>query len=133
MVTLVQLVAAVGPALVPLNEAARAAVPISGIHISELRDPPPYLEGGEALLTTGIPFLDPGVGAREYVDRLRDRGVAALVFGVGPSIDEVPPAPGGPCREVGLPLLLVPADQLFVRVTRGYWDLVAASGRASLV
>lgn len=133
MVTLLQLVAAVGPALVPVNEAARGAVEVTGIHISELRDPTPYLEGGEALLTTGIPFTDAGWDAREYVERLRERGVCALVIGVGPKIDEIPDLLVERCRDAGLPLLMVPADQLFIRVTRGYWDLVAASGRASLV
>ena len=133
MVTLVQLVAAVGPALVPVTEAARGPVELSGIHISELTDPTPYLEGGEILLTTGIPFTDPAMSAAEYVTRLRRRGVAALVVGVGPKIDEIPAALIEQCRETGLPLLLVPDDQPFVRVTRAYWELVAASGRATLV
>jgi purine catabolism regulator len=133
MVTLVQLVAALGPALVPVNEAARRAVEIGGIHISELRDPTPYLEGGEVLLTTGIPFVGAGFDAREYIDRLRERGVCALVIGVGPQIDEIPDVIAELCREADLALLRVPADQLFIRITRGYWDLVAASGRASLV
>ncbi|HWM35018.1 MAG TPA: PucR family transcriptional regulator [Pseudolysinimonas sp.] len=133
MVTLVQLVAAVSPALVPVTDAARGSVEITGIHISELRDPTPYLEGGEVLLTTGMAFTDPGWDARDYVDRLRERGVHALAIGVGPQIDEIPAALVELCRDAGLPLLMVPADQLFIRVTRGYWDLVAASGRASLV
>lgn len=133
VVTLVQLVAAVGPALVPVTEAARGGVDLSGIHISELTDPTPYLEGGEILLTTGIPFTDPTVSAADYVTRLRVRGVAALVVGVGPKIDEIPPALLEQCRETGFPLLRVPPDQPFVRVTRAYWELVAASGRATLV
>lgn len=133
VVTLVQLLAAVGPALAPVTDAARGPVQLSGIHISELTDPTPYLEGGEMLLTTGIPFTDPSTSPEEYVDRLRARGVAALVIGVGPKIDEIPPALLERCRETGLPLLRVPDDQPFVRVTRGYWELVAASGRATLV
>jgi len=133
VVTLVQLVAAVGPALVPITDDARGSVELSGIHISELTDPTPYLEGGEVLLTTGIPFIDPRASTAEYVERLRVHGVSALAVGVGPNIDEVPVALIEQCRAAHLPLLLVPADQMFVRVTRGYWELVAASGRASLV
>ncbi|MEZ5190222.1 MAG: PucR family transcriptional regulator ligand-binding domain-containing protein [Schumannella sp.] len=135
MVTLVQLVAALGPALVPVNDAARHPVEVGGIHISELADPTPYLEGGEALLTTGFPFAGPGAvaDAADYVARLLEHGVVALVIGLGPQLDEVPDALIQRCTEAGMPLLVVPADQLFVRVTRKYWDLVAATGRATLV
>lgn len=133
MVTLVQLVAALGPALAPVNEAARASVEVNGIHISELKDPTPYLEGGEVLLTTGMPLTGSVAEVRHYVDRLRERGVAALALGLGVEFEEVPDALAEHCRKTGLPLLIVPADQIFIRVTRGYWDLVAASGRASLV
>lgn len=133
MVTLVQLVAALGPALTPINDAARAAVEIGGIHISELKDPTPYLEGGEVLLTTGMSLGDSPADIADYVGRLRASGVSALALGVGPHIDEVPEALIASCAEEGLPLLVVPADQRFVHVTRNYWDLVAASGRATLV
>jgi purine catabolism regulator len=133
MVSLAQLVAAVGPALVPTNEAARAPVEISGIHISELRDPTPFLEGGEVLLTTGIPLLDAAVKPKDYVERLREKGVSALVIGVGPHLDEVPPQLAEQCKKAGLPLLVVPPEQLFLTITRAYWELVAASGRATLV
>lgn len=133
MVTLVQLVAALGPALVPLNEAARAAVQIDGIHISELRDPAPYLEGGELLLTTGMSLGGSPGEVREYVERLHVRGVSALGLGVGLSLDDAPEVLRDACTELGLPLLVVPADQRFVHITRVYWDLVAASGRATLV
>lgn len=133
MVALAALVAAVGSALVPVNDAARAAVVITGIHISELNDPTPYLEGGEALLTTGIPILGSDAQTRDYVTRLRDRGISALVLGLGPTLDEVPASLEMHCRDLKLPLLVVPVDQPFVRVTRGYWELVAASGRATLM
>lgn len=132
VVTLVQLVAALGPALAPVTDAARAPVEVAGIHISELKDPTPYLEGGEMLLTTGM-SLGGKREMREYVARLRERGVSALALGVGPSIDEMPESLVAACESAGLPLLVVPADQRFVHVTRVYWDLVAASGRATLV
>lgn len=133
MVTLVQLGAALGPALLPVTDAARRAVEITGVHISELVDPAPYLEGGELLLTTGMPLTGSSREVKDYVQRIVDRGVGALVLGLGPSVDEVPQALPGACAELGMPLLVVPADQPFITVTRGYWHLVAASGRAGLV
>lgn len=133
MVTLSQLVGRVGAALVPATAAARAPVPLTGIHISELRDPTPFLEGGELLLTTGMPFAETASGAAAYVDRLRERGVAALALGLGPALDEVPPTLTAHCAETSFPLLTVPREEAFIRVTRGFWELVGASDRAGLV
>lgn len=133
MVTLSQLVSGVGAALVPVTAAARGPVPLTGIHISELRDPTPFLEGGELLLTTGMSFADTSRGIPGYVDRLRERGVAALAIGLGPALDEVPPALAAHCAATSFPLLAVPREEAFIRVTRGFWELVGASDRAGLV
>ena len=105
---------------------------ISGVHISELEDPTPYLEGGELLLTTGIPLVGPAANAPAYVKRLVDRGVAALGLGLGAGVDEVPPALLDACRSAGLALLLVPDGIPFMNVSRAYWDLVGREGQADL-
>ena len=133
MVSLAQLISAVGPALVPLDTAARGSVELTGVHISELPDPTPYLEGGELLLTTGMPLGAASAVAREYVARLVNRGVRALVLGVGPIHADPPPALVEACEQAGMPLLIVPAQQPFRTVTTGFWDLVAAEGREGLV
>lgn len=133
MVTLSQLVSSVEPALVPVTAAARQSTPLSGIHISELPDPTPFLEGGELLLTTGMPFAGSPGTIPAYVDRLRERGVAALALGLGPALDEVPAALAAHCAEHAFPLLTVPPAETFIHVTRGFWELVAASDRAGLV
>ena len=133
MVTLSHLVARVGSALAPVTAAARQPVPLTGIHISELRDPTPFLEGGELLLTTGMPILDSPGDIPAYIDRLRENGVAALALGLGPALDEVPAALTAHCAASGFPLLVVPPEGTFLRVTRGFWELVGASDRAGLV
>jgi len=133
VVTLSQLVGSIESALVPVTAAARRPVPLTGIHISELRDPTPFLEGGELLLTTGMPFAEAPGGIPAYVDRLRERGVAALAHGVGPALDHVPAALAEHCAAIDFPLLTVPRDETFIRVTRAFWDLVGASDRAGLV
>lgn len=133
MVSLAQLTAAVGPALVPIGAAARGKVDLAGVHISELPDPTPYLEGGELLLTTGMPLGGASATARDYVARLVGRGVRALVLGLGPIHVETPSALIEACEETGLPLLIVPKQHAFRTVTTGYWELVAAEGRAGLI
>ena len=72
--------------------AAGADNPIGWVHVSELPDPTPWLEGGELLITTGL-----GVGAlsrpqREYVRRLAGHGLAGLAFVVGFGWAEPPAA-----------------------------------------
>src|SRR5436190_1000303 len=61
------------------------------VHISELRDPTPWLSGGELLLTTGLQ-LGGDAEQREYVARLVRRGLTGLGFGSGFSHDAVPDA-----------------------------------------
>jgi purine catabolism regulator len=133
MVNLAELLHNVGPALVPVNPASRRSVVVGGVHISELRDPTPYLEGGEMLLTTGMAFVEPGTQFDEYVSRLVDRGVCALVFGVGPHHDEVPIGLLDACDAAAMPLLVVPQEHPFRTVVAGYWGLLATEGQASLV
>src|SRR2546421_728256 len=53
-------------------------LPVRWVHITELLDPTPWLSGGELLLTTGLQ-LDSPERQREFVARLADHGLAALV------------------------------------------------------
>src|SRR3712207_4772152 len=75
-----------------LTRHARAAAvdrPISWVHVSELADPTPFLEGGELLLTTGL-ALEPGPALADYVRRLADAGVVGLGLGTGLGHETVP-------------------------------------------
>ena len=55
---------------------ANLEAPVRWVHISELRDPTPWLSGGELLLTTGLQ-LDTPDQQREYVARLAGHGLSA--------------------------------------------------------
>ncbi len=103
---------------------------LTGVHISELDDPTPYLGGGELLLTTGIPVAGTDEHVRRYVGRLVDHGVAALGLGLGAGTDHVPPNLADACREAGLALLIVPDGTPFMQVSRCYWDLVSRTEQA---
>ncbi|WP_434616125.1 PucR family transcriptional regulator [Arthrobacter sp. A5] len=119
-------------ALQPAGGAEVARRQISGVHISELDDPTPYLEGGELLLTTGIPVSGSAEKVLRYVERLVERDIAALGLGLGAGIDAVPPALTSACDDAGLALLIIPAGTPFMTVSRNYWDLVARGGQADL-
>lgn len=103
---------------------------------TELADPTPWLSGGELVLTTGIGPAD--VRADEYVARLVDRGVAALGYGTGFAVPQVPVALVEAATQHGLPLLEVPLPTPFVAIARAIADrigeqshrAVAAAARA---
>lgn len=139
MVSLAHLCSRLGASLRPADGGAASARQLSGVHVSELQDPTAYLEGGELLLTTGIP-LRSGTGSQgnpasmaAYVRRLAERGVAALGLGLGEGLDEVPAALARACRAEGLELLVVPDGVPFMQVSRAFWDLAGQGGQADLI
>ncbi len=102
--------------------AGRAGVdrrgPIRWAHISELPDPTPWLEGGELLLTTGLGVKDSEELQRRFVAGVAERGVVALGFSMGVSLDAVPPAMLAACDEHALPLFTMPYEIPFIAVSR---------------
>ena len=92
--------------------------PIRWAHISELPDPTPWLEGGELLLTTGLGVRDSAELQRRFVAGVAKRGVVALGFAVGVSIEALPPAMREACDEHALPLFTMPYEIPFIAVSR---------------
>ncbi|MDQ0708332.1 purine catabolism regulator [Arthrobacter woluwensis] len=133
MISLAHVQTTLGARLTTLDGRPPAARTVSGVHISELDDPTPYLEGGELLLTTGIPFRGPAHRTHEYVARLARHGVSALGLGLGAGLNEVPGTLVEACRDHGVELLIVPDGVPFMDVSRVYWDLVARLGQSDLV
>jgi purine catabolism regulator len=140
MITLAQLCADPAHGLRFANEASGdglavdtgATTELTGVHVSELDDPTPYLEGGELLLTTGIPLAGSIERVNNYVDRLARRGIVALGLGLGAGTDVVPPGLVDACSRAGVQLLVVPKDVPFMQVSRAYWDLVGKTEHADL-
>lgn len=126
MVSLGELALASGASLRPLApfDAARG---ITGVHVSELDDPGRYLDGGELLLTTGIP-LHAG-SADVYVDRLAEQGIGAIGIGLGEGWEHAPSALVERCRTTGVPIFEVPDGVPFLDVSRAFWSLAGRGGQ----
>ncbi|NEK87354.1 PucR family transcriptional regulator [Blastococcus saxobsidens] len=124
-VTVADLIARPGLNLRLLSAGVPVDRPLSWVHVSELADPTPFLEGGELLLTTGL-ALNHGEAADPYVRRLTRAGVAALGFGIGVGQDVVPPALVAAAEDAGLPLLEVPHGTPFIAISRGVSAALAA-------
>jgi PucR family transcriptional regulator, purine catabolism regulatory protein len=92
--------------------------PIRWAHIADTPDPTPWLEGGEVLLTTGLGVKDSPDLQRRLIVALAQRGVVAVGFGTGVTLDEVPPAMAAAADEHDLPLFTVPYEVPFIAVTR---------------
>ncbi len=132
MPTLAALCRALGPDLAPATDQSVPDAEVSGVHVSELTDPTPYLQGGELLLTTGMGLTGHATQARAYAARLVRHGVVGLGLGLGPIHDEVPGTLLRACEAAGLALLVVPAPTPFLMVARTYWELLAKAGHAEL-
>ncbi|CAH0164018.1 Purine catabolism regulatory protein [Microbacterium oxydans] len=126
MVSLGELVRTAESALRPLApfDAART---ISGVHVSELGDPGRYLEGGELLLTTGIPLH--GQSAAAYVDRLAEHGIGAIGIGLGEGWDDAPVELVERCAVAGIPVFAVPDGAPFLDVSRAFWSIAGRGGQ----
>ncbi|MEU8192779.1 PucR family transcriptional regulator ligand-binding domain-containing protein [Microbispora amethystogenes] len=132
MPRLAELSRALGPDLRPVSGGPLPDRVVTGVHVSELTDPTPYLEGGELLLTTGLGLTGQAAQARSYTARLAGKGVAALGLGLGPTHREVPAVLAEACEAAGLPLLVVPDPTPFLAVARKYWSLLAEAGQEEL-
>jgi purine catabolism regulator len=112
-------------------------LPVTWAHSSDLKDPTPWLEPGQLLLTDGVQFLggeDPSPGAftSDYVRRLRARGVLALGFATGIAHDTIPVALVAACDEQRFPLFEVDARTPFIGLIRYVADVIADDRRERL-
>ena len=103
---------------------------VSWVHVSELTDPTPFLEGGELLLTTGL-GLAPG-GSADYVRRLAAAGVVGLGLGTGLSHAQVPAELVTAADEHGVAVLEVPRQTPFIALSRAVSSALAAEEYAAV-
>ncbi|MDV6010924.1 PucR family transcriptional regulator [Haloechinothrix sp. LS1_15] len=94
-------------------------LPVRWAHVSELRDPAPYLLGEELLLTAGVNLPDEQEAVDGYVRDLRAAGITALGFGITPPMHEELPEPlRHACVRHRLPLLVVQPATPFLAISR---------------
>lgn len=105
--------------------------PLSWVHVSELPEPGPFLQGGELLLTTGLVLRD-GKSADVYVRRLADAGVAAVGFGAGLGQDAFLQGLVTAAEDAALPLVEVPKRTPFIAISRSVSAALAADEYASV-
>lgn len=106
--------------------------PVCWAHVSELRDPVPYLLGHEFLLTAGVNFPKRPADIDSYVAALVKADVTALGFGVTPVYDSVPDALVKSCQDHDLPLIVVPERTPFLAVSQAVGAALADAQNVEL-
>ncbi|MEV4335251.1 PucR family transcriptional regulator ligand-binding domain-containing protein [Streptomyces sp. NPDC049597] len=87
------------------------------VHAGEVPNIASLLKGGELLLTTGLGLGTRPAEQRAFVNRLAERGIAALVVELGARFARLPAAIVETARAAGLPLVQLHREVPFVTVT----------------
>jgi PucR family transcriptional regulator, purine catabolism regulatory protein len=103
------------------------------VHVSELADIAPLLQGGELILTTGIAMPHADADLRQYVQELSSAGVRGLVVELGRRYSDIPLVLVRECERVGLPLVELRREIRFVKVTRAVHSLIVQERFAETV
>lgn len=100
--------------------------PVRWVHISDVTDLTDLLEGGELVLTTGLPLADGAREAEAYLSMLAAQGVAGLVIEMGTHLRTVPEHLGALADSLSLPVVTL-ADRIrFIEVTQQVHRLIVA-------
>lgn len=98
--------------------------PVRWVHVTELLNPADFLEGGELVLTTGMPHPENAAELRGYVDQLSDVGAAGLIVELGYRYQKVPHELVAACRARDVPLVELARGVRFIDVTQTVHALI---------
>ena len=103
----------------PTIEAAKNAIdrPVRWVHVSELADIGPLLQGGELVLTTGVALPTTNHGLARYIDDLATAQATGLVIELGRRFSTLPSALVQRAEAHRLPLIALHAEVPFVAIT----------------
>jgi purine catabolism regulator len=97
--------------------------PVRWAHVSELEDPLPFLDGGELILTGGVPISGKSAQQVEYLRRLQAGGVAGLIVSQGPHAPRLTRRAIEEADRLRFPLLELPVETPYIDIVK----LVAAA------
>lgn len=119
--------------VVPEPNVDAVATQVSWVHSSDLKDPTPFLDRGQLLLTDGTQFAVKESGSAEYdayVRRLVNHGISGLGFATQVIHGVLPQGLEEACRQQELPLLEVPDRTPFIAIIRFVADWLAREQHA---
>ncbi|MGW4593527.1 PucR family transcriptional regulator [Amycolatopsis thermoflava] len=102
------------------------------VHVSESSDPTGLLEGGELLLTTGLPLVGEPAKVRTYLDILAEHDVSGLVVELGTHLAEAPRYLAEFADDAGLAVVTLSKAIRFVEVTQEVHQRIVAERYAEV-
>ena len=102
------------------------------VHISESTDLTGLLEGGELILSTGMPLTGTAQATAAYLRMLAAQRVAGLVVELGTHLAEPPAELGALADQVRIPVVALSAEIRFVDVTQQVHRLIVADRYAEV-
>lgn len=94
------------------------------VHVSEIPDPTPWVQGGELILTTGInTTLETDLV--DYVERLAEAHVAGIGLGVGVIYEDVPESMKEAAERNSIALLRIPISTPYMAISEAVSTMLA--------
>lgn len=106
-------------------------LPVSWVHVTELLDPSPYVQGDELILRAGV-WNTHGSCVGTFVNALSRTRASGLGWGLMSKNDSVPTAVVEACRSAGLTLLAVPTRTPFIAIGRKFFERIQAQREVRL-
>lgn len=98
--------------------------PVRWVHVADVRDIARLLQGGELLLTTGVPVAGPEQELAAFISELKAVGAAGLILELVRQFRTVPPAMIAAADAQGLPVIAMEQEVPFVKVTEAAHTLI---------
>ncbi|AXB41400.1 PucR family transcriptional regulator [Amycolatopsis albispora] len=106
--------------------AAHLDQPVRWVHISESSDPTGLLQGGELVLTTGLPLVGEPAKVSGYLHSLSAHGARGLIVELGTHLSTIPEGLGAAADSAGLPVVALARPIRFVEVTQRVHQMIIA-------
>lgn len=106
--------------------------PINWAHVIEHEDMGYYLEGGELLLTSGQIWSDNEKALEQLLKTFLDKQIAGIVFATGRYLKESPKEAIEFGNKYSIPIIEVPFQVSFVKVTRAIHEAILTDRQRSL-
>ncbi|MCL6548630.1 MAG: PucR family transcriptional regulator ligand-binding domain-containing protein, partial [Alicyclobacillus sp.] len=97
---------------------------VKWVHILEVADARPFINGGELVLTTGTGVRDSEASFVSYVHQLIEGNAAALCVELGTSLASIPQAAVELAEQMQFPLIVFPHRVRFVDMTQDLHKLI---------
>jgi PucR family transcriptional regulator, purine catabolism regulatory protein len=94
------------------------------VHVGEIPEVGPLLQGGELVLSTGVALPGTAAALRQYVGTLADAGVSGLVVELGRRFTELPDSLVAAGQDLGVPVVALRRPVRFVAVTETVHALI---------